>query len=113
VSCPEEFQAPWDGYYECFPLPGLRDGKTYVADLSKICPVASEALAGKRIACLAEGALAFLFHRLALNSSRLNQLAEHFSSEAQRLCMEMGLWDAWASAMGSEDGFQAWLVALP
>lgn len=69
--CPKDFRPPWAGYYEYFPLPGLRDGEDYVADLAAICPVRSEYLSGHRIACLSTPGLAALFHRLAVNSSRL------------------------------------------
>jgi hypothetical protein len=114
--CPKGFEVPWDGFYEYFPLPGLRDGKDYAADLSAVCPVRSEHLRDRRIACLSEEGLAALFHRIALNSSRLDRIPDHFASEAQRLFFEMGLWEQWTTATETEDGFQAWLdepVQLP
>ena len=37
VRCPSGFEPPWDGYYEYFPLPELRGGEDYVADLSAGC----------------------------------------------------------------------------
>ena len=108
VRCPTGFEAPWDGYYEYFPLPQLRGGEDYVADLSAICPVRSEHLEGQRLACLTSEAIAALFHRLAMNSSRLDRVPDHFASEADRLHFEISLWETWATARG-EDGFQAWL----
>ena len=50
-----------------------------------------------------------LFHRLALNSSRLERIPDHFAAEAQRLFSEMSLWERWATARETEDGFQGWL----
>jgi MoCo/4Fe-4S cofactor protein with predicted Tat translocation signal len=109
VRCPPEFGPPWGGYYECFPLPGLRDGKDYVADLSAICPVRSEYLNGHRIACLGTEGLAALFHRLALNDSRLDRIPDHFAAEAERLSTETNLWELWVAKHSTEDGFQEWL----
>jgi hypothetical protein len=111
VRCPPGFESPWTGYYEFFPLPGLRDGEDYVADLSAVCPVRSDLLADRRIACLNAEGLAALFHRLSLNSTRLDRIPDHFRSEAERLSYEMTLWEMWANARGTEDGFQAWLDA--
>lgn len=109
VPCPSDFCEPWRGYYEFFPLPKLRAGENYVADLSSICPVATEHLVDRRIACLKEESLAVLFHRLALNASRLDRIPDHFAAEAQRLCFEMDLWERWATSLETEEGFQTWL----
>ena len=109
IRAPQGFEAPWTGYYEYFPLPGLRDGDNYVADLSAVCPVRSELLAGRRISCLNADGLAALFHRLSLHSTRLDRIPDHFKSEAERLSFEMALWEIWATARGTEDGFQTWL----
>lgn len=109
ARCPPGFEPPWEGYYEFFPLPGLKAGEAYVADLSAVCPVRSELLANRRIACLSAEGLAALFHRLSLNSTRLDRIPDHFMSEAERLSYEMALWETWANARGSEEGFQAWL----
>jgi MoCo/4Fe-4S cofactor protein with predicted Tat translocation signal len=109
VRCPEGFKPPWAGYYEFFPLPGLKGGEAYVANLAEICPVRSEYLDGHRIACLSSAGLAALFHRLAMNSSRLERIPDHFAPEAERLSTEMDLWELWVSTYDEEDGFQAWL----
>jgi hypothetical protein len=106
---PSGFGPPWAGFYEYFPLPGLKGGEDYVADLSAVCPVKSEFLVGQRIACLNAEGLAALFHRLSLNSTRLDRIPDHFGSEAERLSYEMALWETWANARGTEDGFHAWL----
>jgi hypothetical protein len=108
-KCPKDFRQPWTGYYEYFPLPGLRDGEDYVADLAAICPVRSEYLSGHRIACLSAAGLAALFHRLAVNSSRLDRIPDHFAPEAERLSTETDLWELWVAKRNTEDGFQEWL----
>src|SRR5271155_2505179 len=69
----------------------------------------SEYLSGHRIACLSTDGLAALFHRLAVNSSRLDRISEHFAPEAERLSTEMDLWELWVGARDTEDGFQEWL----
>jgi MoCo/4Fe-4S cofactor protein with predicted Tat translocation signal len=109
VRCPDGFGPPWAGYHEYFPLPGLRGGQDYVADLSAICPVRSEHLENHRIACLNVEALAGLFHRVSLSFTRLDRIPDHFISEAERLSFEIGLWELWANARGAEEGFQDWL----
>jgi hypothetical protein len=109
MRCPEGFEAPWPGYYEYFPLPGLRGGQDHVADLSAVCPVRSEYLRDRRVACLNAEGIAALFHRLAMNSSRLDRVPDHFASEADRLHFEVTLWEIWAEARNDEDGFQDWL----
>jgi MoCo/4Fe-4S cofactor protein with predicted Tat translocation signal len=109
VRCPPGFGSPWSGYYEFFPLPGLKGGDDYVADLSAVCPVRSELLSGRRIACLGVEGLAALFHRLSLSTTRLDRIPDHFKSEAERVSYEMALWEMWANARGTEEGFQAWL----
>jgi hypothetical protein len=109
VRCPREFQPPWKGHYEYFPLPALRDGVDYAADLAAICPVRSEYLSGHRVACLSAAGLAALFHRLAVNSSRLERIPDHFAPEAERLSTETDLWELWVAKRNTEDGFQEWL----
>lgn len=74
-----------------------------------MCPVGSEHLANRRIACLNAEGLAALFHRLSLNSTRLDRIPDHFKSEADRLSVEVDLWETWANARGTEEGFQTWL----
>ena len=81
LPCPKGFEMPWDGFYEYFPLPGLKDGQDYAADLSAVCPIQTQHLADRRIACLNEQGLAALFHRLALNSSRLDRIPDHLLSD--------------------------------
>jgi hypothetical protein len=107
--CPPGFAVPWTGYYEYFPLPGLREGADYVADLSAICPVRSGFLEAKRIACLTAEGLAALFYRLAVNFTRLDRMPDHYSAEADWLFSEMSLWEIWTVAKGTEVGFQSWL----
>ena len=82
-----------------FSLPGLKAGEDYVADLSAVCPVRSEALRGPPGSPVsgAQG-LAALFHRLSLNAARLDRIPDHFKSEAERLSYEMALWKMWANA---------------
>src|SRR4051812_7922616 len=41
ARCPRGFEPPWAGFYEYFPLPALKDGVDYVADLASACPVGS------------------------------------------------------------------------
>ena len=109
VKCPKGFDPPWDGYYELFPLPNLREGADYVAKLNEVCPVPSDALVGRRIASLNEDGLEALFHRLAMNSIRFPEVPAHFGFEAKRLTCEIDLWEAWTDHRDTEDGFQAWL----
>lgn len=109
VRRPAGFEPPWHGYYEFFPLPALKGGEDYVADLAATCPVRSEYLHGHRIASLTSEGVAALFHRLALNSSRLDRIPDHFAAEANRLHFEMSLWELWATDRGTEHGFQNWL----
>ncbi|HTU86781.1 MAG TPA: hypothetical protein VMF57_14475 [Solirubrobacteraceae bacterium] len=109
VRCPDGFEAPWTGYYEYFPLPGLREDIDYVADLSAICPVRSAYLEGQRVACLTDKGLAALFYRLAVNFLRLDRIPDDYSAEAERLCYETNLWELWTRRKGTEEGFQAWL----
>lgn len=85
VRCPEVWRAPWEGWYEYFPLPNLRDGHDYVAKLSEVCPVPTSALVGHRIACLNREGLEALFHRLAMNSLRYPETPVHYTTEAARL----------------------------
>ena len=102
---------PWSGYYEFFPLPGLRDGADFVADLSRGFPVRPEYLPYRRVACLSLEGLAALLDRLAKNATRLEpaHVPGHFLSEAERLFFEFDLWELWTAACGTEDGFQEWL----
>lgn len=109
VKCPKEFEHPWDGFYSMVPLPGLRDGQDYVAKLDEVCPVRSEALVDRRIACLNLDGLTALFHRLAMNSIRYPEIPAHFEFEAAKLTAETDLWEKWVQARGTEDGFQDWL----
>lgn len=109
VRCPPEFGPPWAGYYEYFPLPGLRNGEDYVANLAAICPVRAEYLPDHRIACLGTEGLAALFHRLAMNDSRLDRIPDHFAAEAERLSTETTLWELWVNTRNTEEGFQDWL----
>lgn len=108
-KCPSRWGPPWTGSYRHFPLPGLRDGADYAADLNAICPVPSAALEGRRIACLSEAGLVALFHRLALNQLRYPEIPTHFQVEAHKLNTEIDLWERWVQVRGTEDGFQEWL----
>ena len=109
VKCPQNWGPPWDGWYDYFPLPNLRDGVNYVAKLSEVCPVPTAALSGRRIACLTGQGLEALFHRLAMNALRFPETPVHYRTEAARLTNEITLWERWVDARGSEDGFQGWL----
>ena len=109
VRCPRNWGPPWEGWYEYFPLPNLRDGQDYVAKLGEICPVPSAALAQCRIACLNVDGLKALFHRLAMNSLRFPETPYHYEAEATRLTNEISLWEKWTERKGTEDGFQDWL----
>jgi MoCo/4Fe-4S cofactor protein with predicted Tat translocation signal len=109
VKCPDGFGPPWEGYYELFPLPALKDGEDFVADLSSLCPVAADHLEGQRIASLTAGGLTALFHRLSLYFTRLDRIPDHFGSESERLFYEVELWELWANVRGTEDEFQEWL----
>lgn len=111
VPMPPAFGQPWLGHYELFPLPALFKGADYVADLSKVFPCHPEYLEGKRIACLSEDGLAALLDRLARNSTRLEpvHVPGHFQAEAQRLRMEVDLWETWVRGTESEAGFQEWM----
>lgn len=106
---PSNWGPPWDGYLRYFPLPGLRDGRDYVADLNAVCPVPSAALEGQRIASLNEPGLVALFHRLAMNQIRYPEIPAHFRFEAHKLMVETELWQKWTAARGTEQGFQEWL----
>jgi hypothetical protein len=79
-------------------LPALRGGEDYLADLAVVCPVASEHLENRRIACLNVEGLASLVHRLSLSSTRLDRIPDHFASEAERLSFEVDLREIWANA---------------
>ena len=96
VRCPSNWGSPWDGWYEYFPLPGLREGEDFVAKLGEVCPVPSAALEGRRIACLSLGGLEALFHRLAMNALRFPETPVHYKTEAARLTNETNLWERWA-----------------
>jgi hypothetical protein len=109
VKCPSNWEPPWEGWYQYFPLPGLRGGQDYVAKLSEVCPVPSAALEGRRIACLTGEGLEALFHRLAMNSLRFPETPAHYRTEAARLTYEINLWERWTNARGTESGFQEWL----
>lgn len=109
VKCPSNWGPPWDGYYEYFPLPNLRDGQDYVAKLSEVCPVPTAALTGRRIACISGEGLEALFHRLAMNSLRFPETPAHYRTEATRLTYEINLWERWTIGKGEEIGFQKWL----
>jgi hypothetical protein len=109
VKRPKNWAPPWDGWYEYFPLPKLRDGEDYVAKLGEVCPVPSGALDGRRIACLGGRGLEALFHRLAMNSLRFPETPSHYRMEAARLTNEMRLWEQWTVARNTEAGFQEWL----
>lgn len=109
VKCPTNWGPPWEGWYEYFPLPSLRNGEDYVAKLSEVCPVPSAALEGSRIACLSGDGLRALFHRLAMNSLRFPETPLHYGIEAERLTTEINLWERWTSHQGSHDGFHEWL----
>jgi hypothetical protein len=111
IPAPAEWGTPWSGYYELFPLPNLRGGTDFVADLSRGFPVRPEYLADRRVACLSLHGLAALLDRLAKNATRLEpvHVPGHFLSEAERLFFEFELWEVWATARGTEDGFQEWL----
>ena len=109
VKCPSNWGSPWDGWYEYFPLPGLREGEDFVAKLGEVCPVPSAALEGRRIACLSLEGLEALFHRLAMNALRFPETPVHYKTEAARLTNETNLWERWAERRGTEEGFQAWL----
>ena len=109
VRCPSNWGPPWEGWYDYFPLPGLRDGVSYVAKLSEVCPVSTAALDGRRIACLSGSGLKALFHRLAMNALRFPETPLHYTTEAERLTNEITLWERWVAARGTEAGFQQWL----
>lgn len=111
IPVPVGWGAPWSGYYELFPLPGLRGDADFVADLSRGFPVRPEYLADRRAACLSLDGLAALLDRLAKNATRLEpaQVPGHFLSEAERLFFEFDLWELWTTHRGTEDGFQEWL----
>lgn len=109
---PRGWGAPWEGYFQYFPLPGLRGDADYAADLNSACPVPTAALAGKRIACLSEAGLTALFHRLAMNQLRYPEIPTHYKVEAHKLMVETELWERWVGARNTEDGFQEWL-SLP
>lgn len=109
VKCPNNWGPPWEGWYEYFPLPRLRDGEDYVAKLGEACPVPSGALAVHRIACLSQEGLETLFHRLAMNSLRFPETPVHYETEAARLTNEINLWERWTAHYGTEEGFQGWL----
>jgi len=47
LPVPPAWEQPWAGYYELFPLPALRGGDTYVADLSRGFPVRAEYLSDR------------------------------------------------------------------
>ncbi|HTZ65210.1 MAG TPA: hypothetical protein VMB51_13995 [Solirubrobacteraceae bacterium] len=106
---PSNWGPPWEGWYEYFPLPGLREGEDYVAKLGEACPVPTEALAECRIACLNRDGLEALFHRLAMNSLRFPETPTHYTTEAARLTHEIDLWERWSEIRATEDGFQDWL----
>jgi hypothetical protein len=111
IPIPVNFESPWTTHYELFPLPALYEGRDYAADLSKAFPCAAESLAGKRITCLSEDALAGLLDRIVRNDARLEagEVPGHYTAEAQRLRMEMDLWEIWVVGTGGEDGFQEWM----
>lgn len=106
---PSGWGPPWAGYWRYFPLPGLRRGDDYAADLNAVCPVPSAALDRQRIASLNEAGLVALFHRLALNQLRYPQIPTHFRVEAHKLSVETELWERWVEVRGAEKGFQDWL----
>lgn len=111
VPKPPRFEAPWQGFYELFPLPGLVDGGDYVAELSRVFPIDPDGLCGRRIACLTALGLAALLDRLTKNATRLEpaHVPGHFASEAERLTFEFDLWEIWVATRGTEEGFQEWL----
>jgi hypothetical protein len=106
---PRDWGPPWNGYLRYFPLPGLRRGVDYAADLNAVCPVPSVALEGHRIACLNEPGLVALFHRLAMNQIRYPEIPAHFEAEAHKLMVETELWQRWTEVHGTDEGFQEWL----
>jgi hypothetical protein len=106
---PSNWGPPWEGYLRYFPLPELRGGRDYVADLNAVCPVPSAALERQRVASLSEAGLVALFHRLAMNQIRYPEIPTHFTVEAHKLMVETELWQMWTAARGSERGFQEWL----
>lgn len=108
-KCPHDWGPPWEGNFRHFPLPRLRGGNDYAADLNAVCPVPSAALEGQRIATLNETGLVALFHRLALNQLRYPEVPTHFRVEAHKLSVEIELWERWTQSRGTEDGFQDWL----
>jgi hypothetical protein len=44
-----------------------------------------------------------------LNSSRLDRIPDHFAPEADRLILEIDLWEMWVGTRAVETGFQEWL----
>src|SRR5207248_580281 len=59
--------------------------------------------------CLNGDGLEALFHRLAMNSLRFPETPAHYQIEAAKLTVETDLWEIWAEARQTEDGFQDWL----
>ncbi len=103
----KRWEAPWNGCYFLFPLPGI-GGDDYVADLSRCQPIRTDYLS-ERIAILSESGAEALAARLSYFYTRTEPDDEALRAHNERQQSELRVWAFWHDHTGAILGFQDWL----
>lgn len=107
------WSAPWEGWLQVLPLPGLalaEEGGYLGANLGRIGLSGTDTLdAEKRLACASVQGMRALKARLSTYFSRVPIPHSLFAVGAHEEWNELDLWERWVARIGSEAGFQEWL----
>jgi len=99
----------WDGSYQLFPLPALREESLYVVDFNVVGTVHFKHLEAKRIACLSHAGWTALQIRYAWHSLRIKPTYAARFFDLKRTWDELAIWEEWCRRGYEEEGFAAWL----
>lgn len=102
------FDAPWTTHLYLFPLPGLIDGRDYVADFRRVGTTHFKNLDERRIACLSREGWAALQRRWAWHTLRADIPLVTRYADLAGLWNELAIWEEWVRRGNVVSEFTAW-----
>ena len=102
------FEAPWSTHLFLFPLPGLIDGRNFVADFRRVGTTHFKNLEGRRTACLTRDGWAALQRRWAWHTLRADISLDSRSNDLRGIWNELTLWEEWADRGYPSEEFMGW-----